>query len=203
METFWNQRYRQEAFAYGKAPNQYFKENIQKLNPGKILFPAEGEGRNAVYAAQLGWDVYAFDISEEGKTKAKKWARENKVSINYQVGQLPDLNFGNGTFDAIALVFAHFPPNIKAEYHQLLDKKLKKGGMVIFEAFSKNNLDYRKKNPDIGGPLDKDLLFSTEELESYFKNYEVLELVEKEVDLNEGLYHKGKGSVIRFLGRKK
>lgn len=93
METFWNQRYRQEAFAYGKAPNQYFKENIQKLNPGKILFPAEGEGRNAVYAAQLGWDVYAFDISEEGKTKAKKWARENKVSINYQVGQLPDLNF--------------------------------------------------------------------------------------------------------------
>ena len=199
----WNDRYREKEFAYGTQPNEFLKEQIHKLKTGKILFGAEGEGRNAVYAAKVGWTVSAFDISVEGKNKALELAKENNISIEYQVGQLPDLNYGNEEFDAIALIYAHFPPNIKSEYHKLLNKKLKKGGIVIFEAFGKNHLKYRNKNPKIGGPPDLDSLFSIDELKSDFKNYEILELEEKEVELNEGLYHNGKGSVTRFVGRKK
>ena len=199
----WNDRYREKEFAYGTQPNEFLKEQIQKFKTGKILFGAEGEGRNAVYAAKIGWNVSAFDISIEGKNKALELAKENKVSINYQVGLLPYLNFENDAFDAIALIYAHFPPSIKSEYHKLLDKKLKKGGIVIFEAFGKNHLQYRSENPKVGGPPDLDSLFSTEELKLDFENYEVLELVEKEIELSEGLYHNGKGSVTRFIGRKK
>ncbi|CAM4320195.1 bifunctional 2-polyprenyl-6-hydroxyphenol methylase/3-demethylubiquinol 3-O-methyltransferase UbiG [Zobellia nedashkovskayae] len=199
----WNDRYQEKEFAYGTKPNEFFKEHILKLKTGKILLGAEGEGRNAVYAAKIGWNVSAFDISIEGKNKALKLAEENKVSIDYQVGLLPNLNYGDEEFDAIALIYAHFPPNIRTAYHKILDKKLKKGGIIILEAFGKNNLEYQKKNPKIGGPKDLDSLFSTDELKSDFGNYEVLESVEMEIELNEGLYHNGKGSVTRFVGLKK
>jgi len=199
----WNDRYKETEFAYGIEPNEFLKEQIDKLKVGTILFGAEGEGRNAIYSAKNGWNVNAFDISEEGKNKALKLAKENNVSIDYKVGQLPDLDFENEQFDAIALIYAHFPSNIKSEYHKILDKKLKKGGIVIFEAFGKNHLKYRNENPKVGGPPDLDSLFSTEELKSDFKNYEILKLEEKEIELNEGLYHNGKGSVTRFVGRKK
>ena len=46
------------------------------MSPGKILFVCEGEGRNAVYAAQKNWDVTAFDLSEEGKNKALNLAQK-------------------------------------------------------------------------------------------------------------------------------
>ncbi|EMM82692.1 thiopurine S-methyltransferase domain protein [Leptospira interrogans str. 2002000626] len=65
----WNERYNKEEFAFGEQPNEYLKEQLEKLKIGTILFPAEGEGRNAVFAAKLGWNVSAFDISIEGKRK--------------------------------------------------------------------------------------------------------------------------------------
>jgi Tellurite resistance protein TehB len=75
MKDFWNTRYKEESYAYGIEPNAFFKENIDKLVPGKILLPAEGEGRNAVYAARKGWEVTAFDFSDEAKIKTLKLAQ--------------------------------------------------------------------------------------------------------------------------------
>ena len=67
MKEFWDQRYSQKEYAYGETPNEYFRNQITSLTPGKILMPADGEGRNGVFAATLGWKVDAFDISTEGK----------------------------------------------------------------------------------------------------------------------------------------
>ena len=173
------------------------------MEVGSILFPAEGEGRNAVFAATLGWSVSAFDISTEGKNKALRLTESQNVSIDYQVGELNTLNYNNNQFDAIALIYAHFPADIKSQYHKTFDKYLKKGGTIIFEAFSKKHLYYNSVNEKIGGPKDINMLFSIEELKSDFVNYEIVELEEKEIELNEGQFHNGKGSVIRFVGRKK
>jgi len=203
MKTFWNERYKQEKYAYGKVPNSFFREKLSKLQPGNILLPSEGEGRNAVYAATLNWDVSAFDISEEGKNKAEKLAKENFVSIKYLIGNFPNLNYQNEQFDVIALIFAHYPTHIKKEYFPLFDKKLKSGGLIIFEGFSKNNLKYKKDNPNIGGPKNINALYTTDELKSFFNNYDIIELEEKEIELQEGLYHNGRGSVVRFVGKKK
>jgi 2-polyprenyl-3-methyl-5-hydroxy-6-metoxy-1,4-benzoquinol methylase len=199
----WNDRYSNEEFAYGEQPNNYLKEQLEKLTVGTILFPAEGEGRNAVFAAKLGWTVSAFDISIEGKNKALQLAEANNVSIDYQVGELQTLDYNSEQFEAIALIYAHFPADIKSHYHKTLDKYLQKNGIVIFEAFSKKHIDYISKNEKVGGPKDIESLFSIDEIKSDFPNYEIIELTEKEIELREGLFHNGKGSVIRFVGRKK
>ena len=199
----WNDRYSKEGFAYGELPNNYLKAQLEQLTPGSILFPAEGEGRNAVFAAKLGWTVSAFDISIEGKKKALRLAETNNVAIDYQVGTLQSLNYNTEQFDVLALIYAHFPADIKSIYHQTLDKYLRKNGVVIFEAFSKKHLDYNTRNEKVGGPKDIAMLFSMDEIKADFANYEILELEETEIELNEGLYHNGTGSVIRFVGRKK
>lgn len=199
----WDERYRNDEFAYGEQPNNFLKEQLDLLDAGTILFPAEGEGRNAVYAARLGWTVSAFDISIEGKNKALRLAKANQVTIDYQVGALQSMSYGYEQFDAIALIYAHFPADIKSMYHKMLDKYLRKGGLVIFEAFSKKHIDYIAENEKVGGPKDIAMLFSVEEIKTDFENYEIIVLEEKVIELSEGLFHNGKGSVIRFVGRKK
>ncbi|MEO6730686.1 MAG: methyltransferase domain-containing protein [Ferruginibacter sp.] len=199
----WNERYSKDEFAYGEQPNNYLKKQLEQLAVGKILFPAEGEGRNAVFAATLGWTVSAFDISMQGKNKAFQLAEANKVTIDYQVSELEALSYKPEQFDAIALIYAHFPADIKSLYHKTLDKYLRKNGIIIFEAFSKTHIDYIAKDERVGGPKDIAMLSSIDEIKSDFANYEIIELIEKEIELSEGLFHNGKGSVIRFVGRKK
>lgn len=199
----WNEKYRIDEYAYGKEPNQFLKEQLAKLEPATILFPAEGEGRNAVYAATLGWNVFAFDISQEGKQKALRLAESNAVNIDYKVGELQTLDYQQCQFDAIALIYAHFPAAIKSQYHKMLSHYLRPDGIVIFEAFSKQHIAYNSVNPNIGGPKDVASLFSLEEIRADFQHYDILLLEELETELHEGLYHNGKGSVIRFVGRKK
>ena len=205
MKEFWNQRYQSESFAYGESANHFLVEQLQNCKPGKILFPAEGEGRNAVYAAKSGWLATAFDISLEGKKKALLLAEKNNVTINYLLGELEtnsNFSFKAESFDAIAFVYAHFPASLKQSYHSILNQFLKKGGLVIFEAFSKKHLEYQAKNMNIGGPKELDMLYSKEEILEYFPGFKILLLEEKEVELHEGLYHNGIGSVIRFVGEK-
>jgi hypothetical protein len=125
------------------------------------------------------------------------------VTIDYQVGELQALNYKAKQFDAIALIYAHFPAEVKSLYHKTLDKYLRNNGIVIFEAFSKRHIEYISRNEKVGGPKDIAMLFSIDEIRSDFVNYQIIELVEKEIELSEGLFHNGKGSVIRFVGRKK
>ena len=199
----WDERYGTSEFAYGKEPNEFFKEWLLKLDAGKILMPADGEGRNGVFAATKKWRVTSCDLSKEGKSKCALLAKEQKVVLNYIVSDIDKLCFEKESFDAIGMIYAHFPADKKNNYHNRLKEYLKPGGTIIFEAFSKKNLELKKQNPKVGGPDDYDMLYSTEEIKTDFQNFEILYLEEMEIELNEGLYHNGKGSVIRFIGRKK
>jgi hypothetical protein len=203
MKDFWNERYGATEFVYGKKPNAYLKEKLAKFNPGTILFPAEGEGRNAVYAAGLGWKVSAFDTSTEGRRKALILAKEHHVEIEYHTEELNGIGYKTAQFDAIALIFTHFPPEIRKEYFQNFSTYLKNGGIIIFEGFSKKHIHYQEINPDVGGPKNMEMLFSVQELKDDFANFDFMEFRETEVELDEGLFHKGKGSVIHFVAKKK
>lgn len=202
MKEKWDDRYSEKEFAYGERPNIYLKEQLTKFPSGKILFPAEGEGRNSVYAATLGWNVFAFDQSAEGKRKATQLADRHQVKITYEVGEFQSIKYQPNEFDAIGLIYAHFPADKKSDYHKTLTTYLQPGGIVIFEAFGKNHLSYVAKNPKVGGPKDIESLFSIEEIKSDFYDFEIIELIETEIELSEGLYHNGTGSVVRFVGRK-
>jgi len=200
--NMWDDRYKDPAYAYGKAPNSFFKEWLQKFEPGSILMPADGEGRNGVFAALLGWEVTSFDLSTEGKSKALQLAKENHVTMDYIVGDQEQLDFEKESFNAIGLIYAHFAAGKKSLFHRKLNNYLKPGGVIILEAFSKTHIHLVSLDPKVGGPKDIDMLFSKAEIIADFENYDILLLEEKEIFLNEGEYHMGKGSVVRFIGRK-
>ena len=200
---FWNERYSAGEYVYGETPNKFLAEKLAGLKPGKILFPADGEGRNSVYAATLGWDAHAFDQSAEGKRKAELLAAKKGVHIHYDVASMPDVQYAPGSFDAMALIFAHFPGQDKLIYLQQLSTYVKPGGIVIFEAYSKNHLKFKATNPTVGGPSEEAMLYTTEELKACFPAYEIEELQENEVEIREGTLHGGMSSVVRFVGRKK
>lgn len=202
MKEMWNQRYTSIEYSYGITPNEYFKEKLSYVPKGKILLPADGEGRNGVFAALNGWEVHSCDFSEQGKIKAKKLADINNVQIEYQVGDFSELSYTDN-FDLLALIYAHFPADVKIDLFKKAGSYLKRGAYVIVEVFSKNNLKYREKNPSIGGPTDLGVLFNTSEIEQALTNFTIIELEEKVVWLNEGKGHLGEGSVIRCFAQKK
>lgn len=204
MKEMWNKRYRADEYAYGTAPNAFFKTSVEKYKlSGKLLLAAEGEGRNAVYAAKKGLEVTAFDISEEGKKKALQLATAQKVSFKYEVGNFLEMDFQDNSFDAAALIYAHFPPDILSIYHRKIGALIKAGGWIVLEGFSKKNLPLRAKDPSIGGPNKVEMLFSVESIKKDFQEFEILELEEVQTELNEGAYHNGVAKLIRFVGKKK
>jgi SAM-dependent methyltransferase len=197
MSEFWNERYAVKEYVYGTDPNEFLKGHLEKLSPGRILFPAEGEGRNAVFAAQRGWEVFAFDSSSEARVKAKNLASEKEVSIKYQVESLEHVHYPPEEFDCIALIFAHFQPDKRKSYHQKLLTFLKPKGTIILVGFSKNQI---KNNS--GGPRNIEMLFSEEELKSDFQSLSELKIQELETELDEGTFHLGNASVIHMIGFK-
>jgi SAM-dependent methyltransferase len=196
-KEFWNERYAESDFAYGKEPNALLKKFLEKMSAGKILFPAEGEGRNAVYAATQGWDVYAFDISEEGKRKAEALAKEKNVEIHYTINSFQDYSAATNTFDCIALVFTHLPEEIRRACYQRLLNFLKPGGIVIVIGFAEEQLGKTS-----GGPKDTTMLFSMNQLLEDFDMLENIEIEANDVILDEGPFHQGNASVIWMTGKK-
>ena len=200
QQNFWNQRYADEHYAYGTLPNDYLKEKSADLRPGKILLPAEGEGRNAVFMAKMGWEVEAFDQSTAGKNKALLLAEHYDVKISYTISDVENTDYPENSFDALALIFAHFPGENRRSYHRKLSSFLKPGGYLIIEGFSKEHATFQQLNPKSGGPRDPGMLY---ELKEDFNNFEFTEAAEHQITLAEGEFHQGEASVIRIFAIKK
>lgn len=175
---------------------------MKTIPVGKILFACEGEGRNAVYASKLGWESYAFDQSQKGKNKAELLALKKEVVIDYLVSDVENINYQEESFDVLVLIYAHFPKEKRKEFHQKLSSFLKKNGTLIIEGFSKEHFEYQSKNPNVGGPKNIEMLYDLEKLKSDFEGFEFIEAYQTETELNEGLYHIGKASVVRILAKK-
>lgn len=202
MKEFWNERYGLSEYVYGTDPNLFFSQEIKKLKPGKALFPAEGEGRNAVFGASCGWEVMAFDQSEEGKKKALQLALQKGVEIKYEVSYLEDFEAAEESFDALVLIFAHFPASVRQEFHHKLTAMLKPGGILILEGFSKRHLEFNSRNPQSGGPKELGMLYSEEELRDDFSEFKIQYLEERILNLYEGEFHCGESAVVRLVAEK-
>jgi len=197
-KEFWNERYGQHPTVYGDEPNKFFKEQLQSLKVGKLLLPAEGEGRNAIYAASLGWTVTAYDFSEVAKAKTLERAASLGIStIDYQVQELDKIKLAGKKFDAVALIYVHLPMEVRKHLHAQCKQSLKPGGKLIFESFSKDQLKY-----NTGGPKDPTLLHSISDLKTDFADLRIDVLEEKIVELKEGPFHSGPASVVRLVASK-
>lgn len=197
MKTFWDERYAGQQYVYGKEPNVFFRQELDKLSPSRLLLPAEGEGRNAVYAAGHGWEVDAFDYSGSALKKASQLAQEKKVTINYMLSDLQSFKWPENTYNAIGLFFVHLQPADRIFLHEQAMKALQAGGVLILEGFAKEQLPLSS-----GGPKNLEMLFSKTMLAKDFSDFS-LQLLEREsVILNEGAYHRGHAEVIRMIVKK-
>lgn len=197
MKAFWDERYAAPDYVYGEQPNVWFAEKLAPLEPGRLLLPCEGEGRNAVHAALVGWEVVAFDQSEAGRYKAMELAARHGQQISYDLADA--LNYENPQpFEAVALVFAHMPEQLRAAFHQGMARLLKPGGTLILEGFHTTQLGRSS-----GGPRELNMLFTPDMLRADFPDFHIQQLEVATVQLNEGPFHQGEAVVVRLLARKK
>jgi hypothetical protein len=120
------------------------------------------------------------------------------VSVNTICADLADYAFESELWDGIVIVFGHFPDGIRKYVHAALYRALKKGGKVVIEAYSKDQLKFKT-----GGPMDANLLYSVEELQEDFKEFKDVEIIQLEREIHEGKYHNGMSSVLQLVARKK
>jgi SAM-dependent methyltransferase len=197
MNSFWNERYSGREFVYGELPNVYFAETLSTLKPGNIILPCDGEGRNAVYANKLGWEVKAFDLSEAGKKKANQLALKYNVIIDFQIQDAATAIYPNNSADVVAIIYAHLPPKVRKQLHSNVFNWLKPGGRVILETFCPEQLINSS-----GGPKDIEMLYTKEILTEDFKNLSIDYLEYAHIQLSEGVYHEGPADVIRMIATK-
>ena len=192
--NLWDSRFSVEHFFYGAEPNIFFAEYLKTVkSPGTLLLPAEGEGRNAVFAAKSGWEVDAFDSSNVALKKALNFASRENVAINYCLFDISGFVPEPEKYDLIALVFVHLPEEIRIPFHQKLVKSLKPGGTILIEAFAKEQI-----TNNTGGPKDINMLYSTDILKADFSDLSFKKLIHEKVFLDEG-HHYGQAEVVRMI----
>ena len=197
MKEFWNERYADSTYVYGTEPNAYFRLKIDSVSKGKLLLPAEGEGRNAVYAVSLGWQVDAFDYSESAKQKAEALAAKAGLTLHYRVSAAEDMDLEPDSYDMVGLFYFHLSPELRNNIHKACIKALKPGGTILLEAFTPEQLRYNS-----GGPKNETWLYTAEILQSDFAELNITELTKITIHLEEGEGHKGEASVIRLTAVK-
>jgi SAM-dependent methyltransferase len=190
----WDKRYGRKMYIYGKEPTTFLKQKIAMLTKGKALVLAMGEGRNAVYLAQSGFEVTGVDISEVAIEKCKALAEERGTVVKTIAADLTDYDMGKAQYDLITNFYYYdnrlFPRVIEA---------LKPGGMFIFEQFSIDHLAHREQSRF--GPRNPDYLVKPNKLLERFKLLRILYYEDTVVELDEGM-HKGTAAVIRLIAQK-
>ncbi len=160
----WDKRFGKKECALGKEPNPFLKKHIHLLPRGRALDIATGEGKNAIFLAQHGFEVDAVDISEKGLRKAQQLALEAGVKINTFTADLDQYQIKKEKYDLIADFYY-----LKRRLTPGIRKGLKKGGRVIFETYI---LDHRELGP--GGPKQARYFLKPNELIRLFKNFRIL-----------------------------
>ncbi len=193
----WDERYSEADYVYGTEPNTYLASMLDEIPAGRVLSLCEGEGRNAVYLAKKGCDVTAVDASAVGLEKAQKLAHEQGVSIHTIVSNLDAYTIEPGYWDAIVSIFCHVPPAVRAQVHKQLVNGLKPGGVLVLEAYTPKQLQYKT-----GGPAKADMTMTLDILRSELHGLEFVHASEHDREVIEGKYHTGIGAVVQVLARK-
>ena len=193
----WDERYSDTEYAYGTKPNEFLVEAIQQTAKGNVLCLCEGEGRNAVFLAEQGFNVTAVDASAVGMKKAQQLAAERGVKIETIVSDLGDYNIPQNTFDVVVSIFCHVPKALRERVHQQVIHGLKQSGVLILEAYFPKQLEYKT-----GGPPTAELMMDLQSLRIELEGLELLHAEEKVREVVEGKYHTGHGAVVQVIAKK-
>jgi len=197
---FWNERFDKEEFIFGKEPNEYLTLQTRRyLKPkSKVLCIADGEGRNGVWLAQQGMQVVAFDASDIALAKAKQFAIDNQVEVEYSFSDTDSFNWQVNIYDAVIGIFIQFAdPQMRVRIFQKTYEALKPGGIFILQGYTPKQLEYKT-----GGPSLLEHLYAEEMIRDLAKEFEILDLCCYEKELNEGARHAGMSALLGLVAKK-
>lgn len=150
----WDDRYAASDLVWSAGPNQFVAEVAGTLPPGRALDVACGEGRNAIWLAEKGWEAVGVDFSPVAIEKAGRLAAARQVEVDWRVGDVTDRDvLGDETFDLVLVAYLHLP---EAEIAGLLDQlaqRLRAGGLLLVVGHHVENLER-----GYGGPPDRAVL---------------------------------------------
>ena len=149
----WDQRYREQVFDSRIEPNPFLKAYVDAAKPGKALCLAAGNGRNAVFLAERGFEVDAVDISAEGLHLCTRLAKARGVSVTPILADLLEHELGDSIYDLITK-FYYYQPLL----FEPICRSLRPGGHLMFQTFSRDQLAFS------GGPRNPEHLAKLEEI---------------------------------------
>jgi SAM-dependent methyltransferase len=188
-QQYWNEKFSAtDELVYTETVNRFVKELSEGLKQGKMLDLAGGEGRNAVYFAELGWQAENIDISNVGLTKFLKFAEERGVSEKVFANCSDATGFESVLTPVDLGVVAYLQIN-QADLADALDcliENIRKGGKLIGVWHSRDNMDN-----DYNGPREAEVRPSietmTEMLADQPVEIEILENRDGQVQTKDGL----------------
>lgn len=198
LAEFWNRRYGGEDFAYGTAPNDFLVAMTPRFKPGgKLLCLADGEGRNGAWLARQGFAVTSIDISRQGMDKAARLAAVHGVALETRVANLSACDIGSSAWDGIVSIFVHLPPKVRRDLHRRCVAALRRGGIMVFEAYGPGQF-----GRGTGGPPEAELLPALSEVEQEFPGCRILHSLGGLREVCEGRHHNGIGEVVQIVAQR-
>lgn len=144
-------------------PARFLVDNLDLLPVGRVLDVAMGSGRNAVYLAKMGFDVYGVDISPENIANAVYLARKTGVTIRPEIGDLENgYRIAENSYDAI-ICFNYLQRSLFPQ----IRNGIKTGGLIIYETFTVDQ-------PQFGKPTNPNFLLKYNELLDKFRGFRCL-----------------------------
>jgi len=195
----WESRFAVPDYAFGKEPN-YFLASCKALLPtsGRALAVADGEGRNGVWLAEQGLDVLSIDFSPSAQRKARALAAERHVDVTFQQVDVHTLAYPEAAFDVVVEIFTQFSTPAERDLKWAgMRRALKPRGLLIIQGYTPKQLSY-----GTGGPKQVENLYTRAMLESAFRGYHDMRIVEEEREIHEGTSHGGMSAMIGLTARK-
>lgn len=196
-QSTWNERYRAKDLLWSAGPNRLFADVVAEIPAGSALDLGCGEGRNAVYLAERGWEVLGIDYAEAGIDKARRIASKRGVSATFSVADAATYEPPVASFDLVAIIFLHTDPETRAAWLPRSLAAVAPGGRWLWIGHDPDNIER-----GVGGPKDSSVLPSVDTLVSALPaDFEVLEArqVERSVDSDPGHGASGPGIAIDNL----
>jgi SAM-dependent methyltransferase len=190
--AFWNKKFSAPAPVFNTDPSRVLAEAIRGRKPGAALDLGMGQGRNAIYLGQQGWQTTGVDLSDVAVRQARARARQLGVNLTAVIDSLDRFDMGTNPWDLIALFYMHAWYNgTRPLSTRRIVQSLKPGGLLVIEGFAGHE-----------GLKGKDgFMFQRDELPNDFSGLKVLryEDVKAEADWSPG----HKSHMIRFVAEKR
>lgn len=193
----WNERYAEPGSAYGTEPNDFLVESVASIPTGPVLELCAGEGRNGVFLASRGFDVTSVDASAVGLAKAEALAKERGVALSTIVSDLDGFVIEPGAWAGVVSISAHLPRDLRRRVHAAVAKGLRPGGVLVLEAYTPAQIAL-----GTGGPKNAAMCMTLAGLREELAGLDFLVGVEREREIWEGKYHRGRSAVVQVVARK-